>query len=658
MNRNSNVYREQQYQNHMADTVWKRQGWRHVATLLFTVVATFITLKLYSFDLYTPSPRRLHSTEEITSGSGHILRAVEGKLDYELVPENPVRLGGPSVLINWEVQPKNATISGKEYYFDRVSHTYPNITEEIEKRATQAQIDAIPVGTLSRLDNDWGLRAISLRQGEPDEGKYYYDSREGRSNNTFVYVFGDGFYLQHSEFRHNPVHQFIDIQPGVNDTSKVPPIGDEVGTTLLSKVLGLSTGTAPYANVIAVRVHIPREAKEANRELITKCLKKVLEDMRKKAREALQRGDAVAPRFVVNISWMMSFDLPSKYSSKYVKNKDPTGFAPTADLDKSLVEISRRQDVLMVVAANPNAPRRSKSVYEWPHRTLILDMPLHRSNVIFVEGAQEKSMLQGSRRVITTFDSPGNHILEPNPRRPTRMLAAPSENVRAAAIEMLLEKETKRVTGFRDYGVAVVRGSTALAGATVSGVLATFLADGRLSAAKARQRLFSLAYPRSPGSGNNRDSLAMIWNGEWRPSSAPPPGPGQRPRPLPIYVINYLDACEAPAPKPTQVSDHARRDTNDSEKMGNETATETAITVEPLWQTLGANTLETTTTTITRCEIATSLVALNSPPVVTAASGSNVYVGGDHEELCVICKKSNGEVPLNGIIYIPSDCPC
>ncbi|KAK6524412.1 hypothetical protein TWF281_011320 [Arthrobotrys megalospora] len=446
---------------------------------------------------------------------------------------------------------------------------------------------------------------IAQPPGRRDKGEYYYERREGRSNYTFIYVLEPNFFLNHRAFRHNPVTEIIfgDDTQSTFDISEDSPHG----TAVVSKIIGWTTGTARYANVIAVK--LSNSTGSTGWRQIDSAVTKILADMDSKVQGAQSKGDKIMPRFIVNLSWKFPAPAnPLAFDQAYIT------------LDQTMLRFEGRDDVLLVIASPNDGGQPQKY---WPHDLFWGRRP-NFPNVIFVGGV----------------DKSGQHAF---PQSVLTDVSAPARNVRIANAT-LVKDESKVITDIKDGGISLLSGNS-FATPAISGILATFLADDELSPLEAKKRLQDLAH--SHGTG----FMALLnppvaWNGQTSPvpqisSSTTSTGPAA---PLATAIIYVCGGAT-----PTSNVEPTKR----LERRTNARRAIRITTISSVVITASVKVSKTVSFTITRCES-----SVNITPTATPTFTQIPYIYSYNDTLCKLCKDANGEVPIDGVIYIPADCPC
>ncbi|KAK6331607.1 hypothetical protein TWF718_002156 [Orbilia javanica] len=488
-----------------------------------------------------------------------------------------------------------------EGFFDELA--YLNATASIKKRTFRNNM--IPAGTLHRSEPDWGLRAVSRPPGQLDTDEYYYERTEARSNHTFVYVLDRGFFIKHREFRHNPITEFLP-----RETNYTPPLHGPTahGTAVLSKIIGWTTGTARYANVIAVTVQkgITGEFYIVEWEA---ALQRILNDIEARTAKSRERGEKIHPKFIVNLT----FGYVPISSDDWPPEKDDTYLNLYRSLNATMFRFGERKDTLLVVA-NPNG--ESEPRWRWPHN-ILYEMRYRFPNAVVVSGVDEKGV---------------NTV--PMLRLPATF--APAVRMRTALVHLIKDKDKPDIIGLKDAGVGMLSGNS-LAAPMISGILANFLADGRLSVQEVKKRLGDFAYARGPNQHPSANP-AVVWNGQMSPAKNP-----GAPFPIKIFYV-----CNDAAPK---------------DKFP-EVRTLSSVEIPVPEQTPAVSVTGIVSVTITRCG---QSIWASEPPTQTLAKslGPTPTVVGKSENranyegnLCELCKKAAGEAPIDGVVYIPKDCPC
>ncbi|KAF3298057.1 hypothetical protein TWF132_004196 [Orbilia oligospora] len=224
-------------------------------------------------------------------------------------------------------------------------------------------------------------------------------------------------------------------------------------------------------------------------------------------------------------------------------------------------------------------------------------------------------------------------IANPNDEVPATY--APAYFLRSTLVKVIKDKNNPDViTGLKDGGVAAPM---------VSGILANFLADGKLSVIGAKKKLDYLGYAHGPNHHSSTNPL-VVWNGQMSPAKGP-----EAPFPKVFFVCN----------EGTPINGQPELRTIDS-------------VLFPVFSKQAApqKAVETVSVTITRCDVLgpTSGPVPSTPtptpismlktdfmpvPGKTVANGYIYY-----ENLCKLCKKADGKVAIDGVIYLPKDCPC
>ncbi|KAF3219635.1 hypothetical protein TWF106_007058 [Orbilia oligospora] len=515
-----------------------------------------------------------------------------------------------SPLTNRKSKDRRSPYSNESFLFnkddgegDSFRITHLNYTSR-QKRAFRNE--QIPAGTLLRLEPDWGFRMISQPPGQPDTEEYYYERTEGRSNHTFIYVVDQSFLVDHNEFRHNPLIEFLprDRNPKHNPALLVD---SSHGTAVLSKIIGWNTGTARYANVIAVPVlSWGQDGLTALQDLII-AYQRVFDDMERRATKAKERGEIIPPRFIITTA--LGYYVNA--SNLWPTERYDTYAQLHTQLNKTMLRFGGRKDALLVIA-NPNDEDEPRSW--WPHN-IVYGWKNRFPNAILVSGVDE----MGEK-------------IDPELRVPATY--APAIFLRSALVKVTKDKNNPDViTGLKDGGVAAPM---------ISGILANFLADGNLTVIGAKRKLDYLGYARGL---NHHSSInpPVVWNGQMSPAKGP-----KAPFPLKLLFV-----CNKGTPTNGQPELRTLASILFPVASGQATPKKAA---------------ETVSVTITRCDV----LGPNSGPVpstpaptpilkteFTSTPMTIVANGYLHDEnLCKFCKKADGKVAIDGVIYVPKDCPC
>ncbi|KAK6341513.1 hypothetical protein TWF696_008585 [Orbilia brochopaga] len=163
--------------------------------------------------------------------------------------------------------------------------------------------------------------------------------------------------------------------------------------------------------------------------------------------------------------------------------------------------------------------------------------------------------------------------------------------------------------------VSTGQGLSAYPAAIVSGVLATFISAHRDSAAEAKARLYRLAYPRHNGIGTDfpEDYPPVVYNG--------------------FEPVNFEQSAEK--------SKHCRNQSRGLLDTGARDECE--------------DTASPTANAKTSVIVASAPSAATPIPMESPLSIANyVY----NAMFCKLCLKADGIVPVDGVVWIPADCPC
>ncbi|KAF3315872.1 hypothetical protein TWF173_003069 [Orbilia oligospora] len=590
-----------------------RKGRRYALKLFWWVLAALPVL-LLGFQLSMRPSSSLRQSWNTTAEAQCNLKATENS-PKKRVPLFPGHIEffpiTTSSLTNRKSKDIRSSYSNESFLFKKDGGegassgiTHLNYTTSRQKRAFRNE--QIPAGTLLRLEPDWGFRMISQPPGQPYTEEYYYERTEGRSNHTFIYVVDQSFLVDHNEFRHNPLIEFLprDRNPKHNSALLIDP---SHGTAVLSKIIGWNTGTARYANVIAVPVlSWGQDGLTALQDMIV-MYQRVLNDMERRATIAKKRGEIIPPRFIITTTlgyYVNASNLwPTEQYDTYAQLH--------TQLNTTMLRFGARKDALLVIA-NPNDEDEPRSW--WPHN-IVYGWKNKFPNAILVSGVDEiGGKIDPELRVPATY--------------------APANFLRSALVKVIKDKNNPKViTGLKDGGVAAPM---------ISGILANFLADGNLTVIGAKRKLDYLGYARGPSHHSSTNPL-VVWNGQMSPAEGPE-------APFPIKV---LFVCNKGTP------------TNGQPELRT-----IASVLFPVFSKQAApqKAVETVSVTITRCDVLgltsgpvpstptpTSILKTDFMPTpMTTVANGYVYDGN----LCKLCKKADGKVAIDGVIYLPKDCPC
>ncbi|KAK6511141.1 hypothetical protein TWF481_000063 [Arthrobotrys musiformis] len=230
------------------------------------------------------------------------------------------------------------------------------------------------------------------------------------------------------------------------------------------------------------------------------AFQRILDDMEVKIRKSKERGEALPPEFIVTTTF--SFGWWTLDTWPWSRSKFNDTLKIYREFERTFLQFAGREDALL----NDLPP------LFWPH-DIILKRKDSFQNVVFVSGV----------------DAEGRNAV---PELKLPAIFAPSEDIKAAQIKTITDWGYKSILGFRDAGVGTFSGNS-LAAPVVSGILANFMADGKMSTRKAKELRESLAYPRGP---NHDISInpPVVWNGQMNPANGP-----ESPFPIRIsYVCN------------------------------------------------------------------------------------------------------------------------
>ncbi|KAF3084955.1 hypothetical protein TWF102_011737 [Orbilia oligospora] len=213
---------------------------------------------------------------------------------------------------------------------------------------------------------------------------------------------------------------------------------------------------------------------------------------------------------------------------------------------------------------------------------------------------------------------------------------APAYFLRSALVKVVKDKNNPDViTGPKDGGVTAPM---------VSGILANFLADGKLSVIGAKKKLDYLRYAHGPNHHSSTNPL-VVWNGQMSPAKGP-----EAPFPIKVFFVRNKGTPTNGQPELRTIA--------------------SVLFLVFSKQVAPQKAVETVSVTITRCDVlGPTSGPVPSTPTPTPISmlktdfmpvpGKTVANGYIYDEnLCKLCKKAHGKVAIDGVIYLPKDCPC
>ncbi|EPS40072.1 hypothetical protein H072_6174 [Dactylellina haptotyla CBS 200.50] len=480
--------------------------------------------------------------------------------------------------------------------------------------------------TVSR-DAPFTLRQISQgRSGVPGYArdvpeKYHYDNREGEGVN--VYIMDCGCDTTHSQFAHVETGKWRVLWGDEKKEGQQLKEFDEKlahGTMVASKIFSDYGGTARKANPIIVPITSDKNYNIPDLPYFARGLSEVFRDVR-------ERGDQKSAIIVMSFG----FDV-------LVTQWGPQEQALLQNILIMLNDLRKMKNVLGTIGAgNDEGVSRARfpaqiGEYMWSAFNVIGGID------------------QGGKRIFQTDDFV--------------YFNAPADKVWVAVTETAANSQTKKLA-VDDRG-GVVASGTSLAAPAVAGVLATFISKG-MTARQARKLMGKIAHPRRP--------LSEI-------------DPTYR---YPLAVYNNedpTDSYEAGEEDETDDGDSMEDDDDDdgeyddemydedeSDEDGDDEGDPGLMDYEVEWRPCDndapqkrdvSNSPATATTksgrnsksrmTITRtraCNTETPLVTA-LPEIKPLPMKPYVY----DEVLCKMCRDAKGENPVNGVIWILSDCPC
>ncbi|KAK6338114.1 Secreted subtilisin-like serine protease sub5 [Orbilia brochopaga] len=465
------------------------------------------------------------------------------------------------------------------------------------------------------------LRMVSQGWGQPVPKQYYYDSSDGEGVN--VYVVGCGCDLKHKEFGHIKQGSSRVIWGDDSEDNKQMTDESGFGTAVASQIFGNTSGTARNARPIFVIVN-SRDIVDPM--LYLRALARIIQDIKKQGDKAMA---------VVSMS--IGFAAPSRYSTREAL------YSILHQQFKVLVDM---RNVLITMAPIGSGTMGTAGYFPG---NMDLEFAPARSNIISVGGV----------------DKDGKSIVPL-----AASVSAPAVDVWAAAIA---SQDPQPDGGRQAFGIE-------LAASTVAGVLATFMSKGN-SPRQAKVMLYRNAYPRRPAD-SKVDPKALyppvVYNGE--DPNGDPVDPKRYEKidklsSLTDEEFYELDDINYMSPDSIKVEPRDKKDMDEGEVVVTVDATncknpqrrDTPTTTGSNGGASSKGVRESNakrTKTVTRpCEKITPAAKLLSiQPIVTQTSVSlapmSTIAWVYNETFCKICKEANGEVPIDGVIWIPADCPC
>ncbi|KAF3904528.1 hypothetical protein ABW21_db0200644 [Orbilia brochopaga] len=473
-------------------------------------------------------------------------------------------------------------------------------------------------------DAPYTLRMISQGRGQPVPKQYYYDSSDGEGVN--VYVVGCGCDLMHTEFAHIEQDSWRVIWGDGSKDGKKMIDESGFGTAVASLIFGKTAGTARNAKPISVIVN---NGDQVDPVFYLTAIARMIEDIEK-------QGD----KMMAVISMSIGFVAPGQSSTKGAL------YSILAQQFKALLEMKN-----VLITVSPIGSGAMGPAIYFPGN-MDMEFAATRSNIISVGGTDQQGKL------VTPLAG---------------SISAPVVDVWVAAIA----SQKPQADGGRQGS------SFEIAASTVAGVLATFISKGH-SPRQAKILLYQNAYSRDPADSKVDPKPVyppVVYNGE---------DPNGEPVDPKVYEkidrlstlsdddfyqlddVNYLGPASIKVdPKPEKEDDTngneaivtvyppncskpaRRRDAPNPELSGREVSSEDVGKAKP----------RKTRTVMRSCEEATPAPEMPSirddfTPTSQSIAPMSTIAWVYNQTFCDVCKEANGEVPINGVIWIPTDCPC
>ncbi|KAF3152005.1 hypothetical protein TWF594_005761 [Orbilia oligospora] len=466
---------------------------------------------------------------------------------------------------------------------------------------------------------------------------YYTTAAQGEG--VTVYIVDHAFAIYHQDFKHvswgkSKDHIFADEKDSLpswfnfRNSPLVSNIVDEGtlpllrGTAVLSKLLGKEFGVARGVKPILVKTSDRFSSLEPDTDHIFSVLPKVLLDIKRKSAK-FDVSKREAPKFIILIATDYAFE----------RGSTPFGFH-VRRLSQLIQELSEMPNVAVVTSDGNHF-----SVAQAPTPGDISEA----EPIISYPGIFGKDSKRFPNLVVTGGTHPGNGELVSRYSDFIR-ISAPSVDINVAV------PDGGKSWGGKKYTKA---NSTPLAAAAITGVLATLISAKDYTISEAIARAYKLAYPRRREPSPLNDTRVfpnVVYNGLSR---------------LTAEILEFGDE---------KGSRDEKGHGNDVKEAKIATVTVTvflprqrcvilrrAVTTETLQSTSGV-----ATQTITVCERdkmpETTFLAVSSTATLITTSATSPQPSGNAHTydaaLCGECLDSDGVTPIQGVLWIPKDCPC
>ncbi|KAK6345849.1 Secreted subtilisin-like serine protease sub4 [Orbilia blumenaviensis] len=459
-------------------------------------------------------------------------------------------------------------------------------------------------------------RMLSQGRRRPIPSAFYYDNSEGSGVN--IYVMDTGCDITHEDFRHidesewrviwgNPVRD--NSNSDLDDYMRLPH-----GTMVSSKIFGTISGTARLARPIIIPMGREDNRQKPSLPFFVHGLSEAFED--------IKRGGSDY-KAIMNIA--LGFHFP-QFSAVQIGlgSRAYNIFMKMKEMDNVIVVIS---------AGNRAEEEQSRSFYPGNIAQFV-----RMENIFVVGGVDRQGKKIYQRDFYVTRFAPASNVW-----------AALPDGFRGSA-------RSDRVAG------GIVTNGNSLAAPAVSGMLATFISKGD-TPRQAIARMDSLLHQRLPEGVDpkeeNPDYGFVVYNGE-DPDDDPVPddGPGGaggeeegQGEEIPIGDLSLSDGGGVVVVDDPACHNNQRRATVVKPAPTGNESRELFVHTTGVHQTKQLR-------TITRPCHSTMQAAPTKPVALNPASGSFNYAFNYDQTLCDLCKNANGAKAINGVIYIPDDCPC
>ncbi|KAK6532466.1 hypothetical protein TWF281_006655 [Arthrobotrys megalospora] len=480
---------------------------------------------------------------------------------------------------------------------------------------------------------------------------YSTDSSQGKG--VTVYIVDYAFATFHKDFKHvswgrSKDHIFVDERdslPSLLNFKNKPMLPDESegdrdllrrGTNVLSKLLGAKFGVARKVKPILVKTSDRNSGLEPKLDSIFAVLPKVIVDIKKKSAKFDVSAQG-APKFIVLLPGTYNLD---RKTSAVVPHK--------AQFRQLIQELGEMPNVAVVCPADDDYHIKKTQT----EGVISEVMPVNSYPALF--GDNEKIF---PHLVIVGGVNPRNGELESRYNSTFVRVSAPSVNINVAV------PEAGKSWGGKDYGQT---DGTPIAAAAVAGVLATLISARGYTIPEAISNLYQLAYPR--GSSRDLEGERIFPNVVYNGFGTAPEGQ------------NSEDTKNEGEPK-QKPEDAKETERGKEEESGNGQDQGPRVTVtvtvylprercvilrREITSEVPGNTATVSTVTITACSDGrtpetTSVGTRTEKQVIatpTAGFPISDYVYVYEANLCKQCLNSNGNTPIQGVLWIPHDCPC